>query len=56
MGHSDNSETLPSLKNAVRKLEEDHNSNPAMPQLRKILLKRIADLEELKREQGESAE
>lgn len=53
MGYPGDLKDLPALKSAVRKLES-HDSNPAMPQLRKVLLKRIADLEESKREQRES--
>ena len=54
MDNRDHYEVLPSLKNALLKIENDHDTNPAMPQLREILLKRIADLEELKRK-SESA-
>lgn len=52
MGYHNNSETLSALKDALRKIENDHESNPATPQLREILLKRIADLEEPEEEES----
>ena len=54
MTYRDNPESLTALKKALRKLERDHNSNPAMPRLRAILLKKVAELAEAKPEECES--
>ena len=54
MTYRDNPESLTALKKALRKLERDYNSNPAMPQLRAILLKKVAELAGAKPEERES--
>lgn len=42
-------EKLPALKEILRKLDQDTEKTPAMSELRKILVKSIAELEEIKR-------
>ena len=40
-------DTLPALKEVLRKLDQDPEQTPAMSQLRKILVKSIDELEEI---------
>jgi HEPN domain-containing protein len=51
---SRNPEILPALKATLRKLENDPEKTPDVLKLRGILLKKIDQLEELKRVQFES--
>lgn len=48
-GRRHNFEILPALKETLRKLDKDTEKTPAMMELRKILVKRIANLEETER-------
>ena len=43
--HRQNSMKLPVLKETLRKLENDPEKTPAMLELRRILLKRIKEME-----------
>lgn len=51
MAKPDSAKDIPAMKRAIRKMENNHDSNPAMRQLKEVLLKRIDDLEESARQQ-----